>query len=185
MLLIPLLVSACGAAIPPTPTPAARQIVTPAPRGTLPPTWTASPTASITPTPSPTRTPTPAPTLSAADLCAGFELLAEFATERTYPWGGYIPLLANLPNRDTLLRFTATHRTSGSGTGFEVPGGQMISVEIRIDALPRPGPYDWELSLVSPQYGEICQQSGTFAARWPTPTPPPTLTPETTEAVGE
>lgn len=174
-----LCVGSCSAPPSATATPAIQQ-VTPAPRGTLPPTWTPSPTATITATPSATDTPTPVPTLSAADICAGFELLTEFAAERRYPWDGYIPLLASLPNRDTLLRFRATHRGSGDGTGFDLPGGQIMAVEVRVDALPRPGVYDWEIVVVSEPYGEICRQSGTFMALRPTPTPPP-LTPEATE----
>jgi hypothetical protein len=127
--------------------------------------------------------PSVTPTAGAESICAGFELLHDFSGELVYPWDGYIPILVRLDSRDAWIRFTATHRISGEGTGFELPGGQTVAMEFQMRALPRPGTYDWTLSVRTEAYGEICALNGSFLALRPTPTPLPTLAAEATEAL--
>jgi hypothetical protein len=172
-----LLLAACAPGITPTLANQPAATVTPVPRSTLPPLWTPSDTPTITLTPTPTATPSRTPTPSVEDICAAFGLLHDFTGKTIYDWGSYIPILVNLERRDVLLRFTATHRLSGEGTGFELPGGQPVIMEFRISALPRPGTYDWTLGLRSETYGDICELTGSFIALRPTPIPPPTSTP--------
>lgn len=185
-----MLAAACSPAPAATPTPAPptsrfATVEGPFTRQTLPPTWTPSVTPSASPTPTVTPTPSPVPTESADSICEGFRLLHDFSGQRTYRWGSYIPILFELRSPDAFVRFTATHRASQEGTGFELPGGQAASVEFQISALPRPGTYDWTLSVVSPAHGEICQQQGSFTALVPTITPAATPSPETTPEATE
>jgi hypothetical protein len=180
--LVALLLAACGAD--PTAAPRPTGIfptLTGAPvRLTLPPTWTPSATPSGTPSRTPTLTPTPVSTESAEAICAGLRLLYDFTGRESYPWSGYIPIFASLESRSSWLRFRVTHRISGAGTGFELPGGQAVGVEFRIDALPRPGTYDWVLDVRSEAHGAICTRTGSFIALRPTatPTPAPVATPD-------
>jgi hypothetical protein len=162
----------------PRPTSAFATVSGPVTRQTLPPTWTPSATATPSRTPTLTRTPTPVPTRSEADICAGFQLMHDFSGRLQYGWGDYIPIFAALDDPGSSLYFRATHRPSGEGTGFELPaGGQAVGIEFQIRALPRPGPYDWEMGVRSPVYGDICGIGGSFLALRPTPTPAITDTP--------
>ena len=152
-------------------------------RQSLPPTWTPSSTPSITPTWTPTPTITPSPTPIEDDICAGFELLNDVGNRYVYGWDDYMPLVVALNYPGATIRFEATHRQSGEGSGFEMPGGQAIGAEVYMNALPGPGTYDWTLSAHTEIYGDSCAIIGSFLALRPTtPTitqqPELTLTPE-------
>jgi hypothetical protein len=144
-----------------------RTPVTPAPRGTLPPTWT--PTPSYTPAP-PTDTPTsqpsttPAPTLSAADLCKSLWLVTNLRNGGIYAWDNLITVLVSLPEANDKLQFRFKPHDGGEGRGVDLPGGQSIGWQVKISDLTKPGQYDWRISLITEQYGEICIQSGFFIA---------------------
>jgi hypothetical protein len=148
---------------------------------TLPPAWTPSDTPTRTPTRTATPVPSMTPTLTAGEVCDGFELMHDFTAQHVYAWESYIPIIVSLSVPDATIHFAATHRQTGTGNGFDMPGGQAIAVEFQISALPQPGTYDWELSVQHPVYGDLCQYDGWFVARRPRPTATPEPTP-TTEA---
>ncbi len=177
-----LLVAACNPALQSmatvTPTSRFATVAGPLTQRTLPPTWTASPTATVSPTPTATPTTTPSPTPSEANICAGFELLHEMSERYVYAWDDYMPIVVMLNHPGATIRFQATHRQSGEGTGFEMPGGQAIGAEFYMNALPTAGTYDWTLSAYTETYGDSCVITGSFIALRPT-TPTPTLLPPT------
>lgn len=142
-------------------------ISAPAARSTLPPTWTPSftppPSATFTDTPTPSQTPTP----SARSICAGLSVLYEIENNQRFAWEGGIPIIAGTDINETVIRFNAVHRQSGAARLVELPGGQMVMAELPTNLLPRPGFYDWTLSVYSEPYGEICERSGTLVALAP------------------
>ena len=150
---------------------------------TLPPAWTPSDTPTRTPTRTATPLPSSTPTLAAEDICDGFDLMHDFTTRLVYDWESYIPIIASLTDTDATIHFTATHRQTGTGSGFDLPGGQTVAVEFQISALSQPGTYDWALSVQHPVYGDLCQREGWFIALRPTATPTPETTAEATSEV--
>ena len=167
-----LLVGACTTEPSATPAPTSRfaTIEGTITRQALPPTWTASPPPTITPTYTPSPVPTAPPTPSADDICDGFNLLYDFTERHFYPWEGYIPIIASLESPDAAFHFEATRRQTTESAGFDLPGGQAVAVEFRINTLPQPGIYDWVLSVRHDAYGDLCQHTGWFVARQPRPT---------------
>jgi hypothetical protein len=141
--------------------------VTPAPRGTLPPTWT--PTPSRTPAP-PTDTPTPQPSpsmtppLSAADLCKSLWLASNLHDGSIFAWEHVITLLVSIPSPDVKVRIAFKNHQTGEGRGIDLNGGQGGGWQVKIRDLPGVGQYDWRISLQTEQYGEICVQTGFFIA---------------------
>ncbi|MBC7812526.1 MAG: hypothetical protein H7175_15335 [Burkholderiales bacterium] len=140
-------------------------IAAPVQRATLPPIWT--PAHTNTPvTPPPTRTPTdtppPSPTRTADDLCAGFSAEIGFEDGHLFAADSTIALIVISDAPDSSVIFYAEHHRSGDNRSVEMPGGQMIGMELDAAVLPHSGRYDWRLYLDSPVYGEICERSGYF-----------------------
>jgi hypothetical protein len=64
----------------------------------------------------------------------------------------------------TTVRFIATQHFSKANRGADLPGGQSNILQLPIKNLPEPGQYDWTLAVKTPNYGDICKQSGWFIA---------------------
>lgn len=79
-----------------------------------------------------------------------------------FAWDTSITILASTPARDLTLRISFTPTSGGTGIGADLPGGQSIGLSFPARELGPPGQYAWALTLISPQYGEICGQSGRF-----------------------
>jgi hypothetical protein len=167
-----LLIAACSGGAPSSRPLAAvptltRTPVTPAPRGTLPPTWTPTPTRTPAPptdTPTPQPSPSATPTLSAADLCQSLWLVTNLRADGIYGWEDTITVLVSLPAADAKLQFRFKPHERGEERGVDLPGGQSIGWQVKIRDLPKAGQYDWRISVATEQYGEICVQSGFFLA---------------------
>jgi hypothetical protein len=123
----------------------------------------------LTPTIAPT--PTPIPTASAENICAGFKLLYEFDTGRPFPADGAIVFYMSSDAPEVAIRFVATQRSTGENKRIEFPGGQAIIAELPVSLLPRPGLYDWNLSIYSETYGDLCVREGSFVVLRPEVTP--------------
>ncbi len=160
----------------------------PVAEATLPPTWTPTFTPSpLPPTATETAVPTftPAPTLTAAEICTGFVLFYEIPDRKVFRWDRVIPFAFDITAEDVKVQFVATHRRTGQNQGLELVGGETYLFEFPVNFLPVSGVYDWHLSVISDQYGELCPHSGTFIAlNLPSPatsTPTPSITPTEAE----
>jgi hypothetical protein len=61
-----------------------------------------------------------------------------------------------------LVRFLAVHRETGENLGVEVPGGELMALELSVRQLPLAGLYDWTVSIFVGSLGEQCMHRGTF-----------------------
>ncbi len=68
---------------------------------------------------------------------------------------------------EVVIRFVATHRATGENQGAQFPGGQTIIAELPVNLLPHAGLYNWELSIYSETYGDLCPREGTFVVLRP------------------
>lgn len=127
----------------------------------LPPSWTPHPTLTPRPTPTEAPTPTDVPTFTTEELCQYFKIIAppgtkpyEFWAVISFGWTG-VPV-------GTALVLTITQQGSKGGVRLDVPYDGAGIFPIRLKQLPGPGIYEWKAWVQDPQYGAICQQSGTF-----------------------
>ncbi len=162
-----LLIAGCGTTPPPTAAPTSQfpTLSGPVVRRTLPPTWTPTPSPRPSATPTLTHTPEPTGTVNAAEICDA--LTADVGIEPGAIVRYSDPFVLNvalpLPDTSVELRFTGE---DGSTNTFGVPGGRGGSFLLIFEnLLPQPGPYTWALVVISPQYGDICAQSGAFTIR--------------------
>ena len=68
---------------------------------------------------------------------------------------------------EVVIRFVATHRSTGENQGAQFPGGQTIIAELPVKLLPHPGLYNWTLNIHSENYGDLCEHKGTFVVLRP------------------
>lgn len=142
-------------------------------RPTLPPTWTATftptdspPTATITPSPTPTIT----PTLSETAICDAFFTVNNIKPGQVLAWKSKITIYLNAVPPDSKVRFVAVNHFTQKNLGADLPGGQSNIMELAVSNLPGTGQYDWTLVVKTPNYGDICKQSGWFLATGPVST---------------
>ncbi len=153
--------AACGApAALPTPT------ATPVVRPTLPPAWTLTPTPTQPPptaTPPPTLTPTATPTPDLKAICDGLWVQTNLEDGRLLAWDGFVTLFASPPSTDVALRLLVVHGVTGEKRGIDLPGGEMTGFQIPVKVLlPRPGRYDWTLTLSTASEQDFCPRGGWF-----------------------
>jgi hypothetical protein len=165
-------------------------------RPTLPPTWTPTFTPTATDTPTVTPTPTTTPTRSPDDICAGFIVGDDRGSGASYPYNSNFSLLIGTDTEDATMRFFARHRLSETGVGVdEIPPVPLTMLTLPMTALPRPGLYDWTMTLLDGDGEILCEREGYFFAQRPelltlqAPTATPitvvvTATPETTSTPG-
>ncbi|MEZ4671344.1 MAG: hypothetical protein R3E39_25865 [Anaerolineae bacterium] len=171
LMLVGVVLAGCGAAQNPGTSETIVASATTIVRLTLPPEWTLTPTYTpAPPTATATRRPTstPVPTLTAEDVCRAFTWETNFSpdsqTGEAHRFGGdaVISVLATTPTTDLQVRFTLTIVETGESDHFDMPGGQMVGLNYGVKYLPQTGTYNWSLMVISPQYGELCQQKGEF-----------------------
>jgi hypothetical protein len=168
-------------AVPPSPTPAPTRIP-----ATFPPTWTPTDThtplpPSPTNTPSPTRSPTPTPGPEQIErICENFRFNYTFDRGETFEQDARIAFGVETQQWDVVVRFLAVHRLTGENRGLQIPSGQYVLAEMPVSLLPRPGLYDWTISVHHDELGDFCTQGGYFFVR-SVPTQEVTQEPEATE----
>jgi hypothetical protein len=180
--------AACSSAVTPSPIPVTRTPPFTPIRATFPPTWT--PTDTGTPYP-PTETNTPAPTLPPTatigpeqieEICDNFTFTREFDDGENFGWDKVIGFIVETQRTDVVVRFLAVHRATGDNQGVQLPGGQLVLVELPVNLLPSPGIYDWTISVHHNLAGDFCTQSGYFfASRFAEGTEEPEATDEATD----
>jgi hypothetical protein len=138
---------------------------------TFPPTWTPTFTPSPPP-PSPTSTPaptlSPTPTLGAEHIeriCETFRFEYGFDSGETFEQDEMIAFAVETQHWQVVVRFLAVHRLTGENQGLQMPGGQHVLAEMPVSLLPRPGLYDWTISVHHDALGDFCTQSGYFFVR--------------------
>lgn len=159
-------VSGCAAPRPPTRPllPTTTLFVELLPRPSLPPTWTPAPTETPIPSVTPLPTETPVPTLSAEALCKTFGLISAPTSGGQFEYDGKVTFgWTNLPP-DVRLSLTITLRGGKQGIRLDVdaPGDNLVPIPLTRLPDESSGTYDWKVWLQSPQYGEVCIQTGYF-----------------------
>lgn len=134
------------------------------------PTFT--PTATFTVTPTPTLTHTPTPTLTATplrpedycDLLTVTTLRPPDTIYREDP----VTFRFFMPRTDVALRFELVHEETEETFGtVDLPGGEVIAGSFDPADLPYSGRYDWRVTVVNPQGGELCTESSYFLIEKP------------------
>lgn len=189
LVLISLILSACGTQNSNTATPSVTSSVSPAEitaaatyRRTLPPSFTPTftPTATFTPTITPTFTQTAIPTLiPEAALCEEFvaAIVAPLSPTSTL-------LLVSIESTSVAIHFRLIYiDTDEILIDENLLGGNVYQLNFTTDVFYE-GDYAWEASLVDEERSGMCLQSATFNIIEPEVTPE--LTPEmTVEATAE
>ncbi len=182
---------ACSGAQTPTPVPPSPTSFPTRIPVTFPPTWTPTFTATAPP---PSATNTPPPTLSPMPtlgpehierICETFRFDYAFDRGETFEQDDKIAFAVETQRWEVVIRFLAVHRLTGENQGLQMPGGQHVLVEMPVSLLPRPGLYDWTISIHHERLGDFCTQEGYFFVR---EEPPAEVTAEaeaTEEAVAE
>lgn len=138
---------------------------------TFPPTWTLTFTPTL-PQPSPTNTasPTPPPTSTLGPehieaICENFRFTYQFDQGELFEPDDSIAFIVETQRWEVVVRFLAVHRLTGENRGLQIPGGQYVIAEMPVSLLPRPGLYDWTISVHHDELGDFCTQSGYFFVR--------------------
>jgi len=151
--------AACGSA---TPAPTATPLPPPP---TLPPAWTVTPTFTPLPptlTRTPTLTPTITPTLSREAICEQFEVVHQLRNGIELEDDGILAMIIESPP-GTTVRFLARHTLSSQNLGLDMnANGDTIIMQLALSQFPVLGSYRWSVVVLTEEYGELCEQRGTF-----------------------
>jgi hypothetical protein len=154
-----------NAQTPPTRTPTATAVpLSSVVRSTLPATWTWTPTPTATLTPSATFTPSVTPTWSATDFCAHVIFNVAPLQGKTFASDDLAVMIFEAIFNDIQVRLRITNLDQPNqefDTLFTGPVRSILPLEMQ--TLPGgAGKFEYALSLITPQYGEICQTTARF-----------------------
>lgn len=90
-------------------------------------------------------------------MCARFTVTSRPRDGQQYRVGSSASFLFLAEVPAALVRVTVTQRATQQGYGGDFPPAAGVSFP-----LSAAGSYDWSITLVTQQYGEICAQSGAF-----------------------
>ena len=106
--------------------------------------------------------PTPVPTLSAQQVCAQFSIIATPAENAELDYDATAQLgWRGVPDGASVTLSIVQHdQQEGLRIDVPVTGDSLLAVSLA--RLYGVGQFDWKLRLHHPQYGDICEHSGTF-----------------------
>jgi hypothetical protein len=97
-----------------------------------------------------------------ARICETFRFDYSFDRGETFEPDDKIAFAVETQRWEVVIRFLAVHRVTGENQGLQMPGGQHVLVEMPASLLPRPGLYDWTMSIHHERLGDFCTQEGYF-----------------------
>lgn len=118
--------------------------------------------------------PTPTATLTADEACEAFIVVDDQGAGASYPHTANFDLFIGTTVPDTTMRFLARHRLTALAVGVDaIEPVPLTSITVPMTALPRPGLYDWTMTLLNSDGEALCERGGYFFAgreEWITPT---------------